>query len=628
MLLTVSNLGVQFGEEIILEGVSFGIKRGEKAALVGRNGTGKTTLIRSIIGDLDQDKGDIHLSRGAKIGLLRQEQTVPDGSTVLAEAEKAAEEKVHLRDRIEDLGRQIEQDNDPELLEEYAALQERFHEQEGWQLEADIRLVLQKVGFTEAEYSKPTDSLSGGEKTRLALAKLLLEEPDLLILDEPTNHLDLHAVEWLEGWLKRTSCAVLAVSHDETFLEAVAESIIEIREFGTKKWPGGWVKAQKLREEYDDRRRKEAAAQEEEIARLDAFVKEFIDSQRTAQARGRRIKMNKMIENRTSLPEKNRSMGAGFEPVQRSGNLVVECKKLEAGYPDLKLIDGLDWTVRRGERWGVIGDNGAGKSTLIKTVFGRIDKLGGEAKIGTQIDLGCFWQDVVDLDQTLTPIEHIQRATDLESGPARGLLAKFLFEGDDVFKRIRQLSGGEKNKLVLAELTFFNPNVLVLDEPTNHLDIDSRRVLAEVLNEYKGTLILVSHDRKLLSSVTDHILDVKRSGVVQYPGSYDDYRRKTAVNAAPETAKTSKASVEISPRELSKLIAKVEAEIKNLEEQISATENNISESESKLASAGPDDDLITMTKTHGAEEEKLAQLLADWEQAGDRLEVLKAQQGS
>ena len=415
----------------------------------------------------------------------------------------------------------------PDELEEYSLIHEHFMEAEGYSAERNLRVVLQKMGFTEDEYDKPTESLSGGEKTRLAIARLLLEEPDLLILDEPTNHLDLQATEWLEGWLRGYHGAVLLVSHDRAFLENAADRVLEMRNGQVRAYPGPFAKYLRLKAEDEERQDEVAKRQEMEIAKLDEFVRRFMNSQRTAEARGRLKLMNRLIQNKVEAPQRDKGMKAGFGESRRSGDVVATTERLTIGFDKAALLPPIDWTVRYGERWGIIGENGAGKSTLIRVVMGLLDPIEGKARLGSNVVAGYFSQDTADLDPEISPLDMMVYELDLKPAEARNLLARFLITGDDVYRPIRTLSGGEKNKLSLARLTHLNPNLLVLDEPTNHLDMDSREALAGVINEFTGTLVLISHDRWLLEQVTDHTLDVRRSGVVQYPGSYNDYKNRT-----------------------------------------------------------------------------------------------------
>ncbi len=639
MLLSVNGVRKLFAAEIVLDGVTFRMDRRAKVALVGRNGTGKTTLLRILTGQYEPDGGSVTLARGAKVGYLRQEQAVEAGRTVIEEAEAARADQLALKQRLADLERSMEAGATSEDLEEYALLQEHFLETEGYSAETDVRVVLQRMGFEEEDFGRPTSSLSGGEKTRLAIARLLLEEPDLLILDEPTNHLDIQATEWLEAWVRRYHGAVLLVSHDRSFLESTAESVLELRQGTVQHYPGDFAQYLRLRAEEDARQAELAAKQSQEIAKLDEFVRRFMNSQRTAQARGRLKMMNRLIESKVDAPQSEKGMAAGFVKAKRSGDVALETKGLAVGFPGVRLYGGLDWTVRYGERWGVIGENGAGKSTLIKTVLGLHDPLEGDCRLGAGVVCGYFHQDVSDLDPDSTPLEFMVYECGLDTEPARKLLGRFLFSGDDVLRPIRTLSGGEKNKLVLARLTQLGPNLLVLDEPTNHLDMASREALAEVLREYIGTLVLISHDRWLLSQVTERVLDVRRSGPVEYPGGFAEYRGRTTGprSSSPEPkpaspkrgdpAATEPEEGRLSPRELSKEIGRLERLVADLEDQVAEEEAELKAIEAALADLPPTADVFDLTRRHQSQTEAVAAALSAWEEQTLRLEGLREQQG-
>ncbi|MER3495482.1 MAG: ABC transporter ATP-binding protein, partial [Armatimonadota bacterium] len=509
--------------------------RGEKVALVGRNGTGKSTLLRIISGQYPPDEGSVNVARGVKVGYLKQEAPVNLGRTLLEEAESGAAERLELQRRIEAFEAKGEIGLTGEELEEFGSLHERFVEMQGYSADRDVTHVLRRMGFTEDEFAKPTSSLSGGERTRLAIARLLLEEPDLLILDEPTNHLDLQATQWLESWVRDYPGAVLLVSHDRTFLDNTADRVLLLKDGAIKAYPGPFEHYLRLKAEDDARQTEVARRQQMEIDRLDEFVRRFMNSQRTAQARGR-LKMKERLEaSKVNAPRAEKGLAGGFSSGKRSGEVVLEAKKLRVGFDDGEvLIGSLDWTVTAGDRWGIVGANGAGKSTLVKTALGQRPAHGGQVKLGSNVDVGYFSQDAEDLDPTASPLDVLVYEDGMLPEPARKLLGRFLLSGDDVFRPIRSLSGGEKNKLSLARLTHQKPNLLVLDEPTNHLDMDSRDALIEILREYDGTLLLVSHDRHLLNAITRQTLDVQLDGVVQYPGSYAEYasRRRAPMAAS------------------------------------------------------------------------------------------------
>jgi ATP-binding cassette, subfamily F, member 3 len=645
VILNVSNVAKAFGVDHILTGVTFRIDAREKVALVGRNGTGKTTLLKIITRQIEADTGAVQIAKGAKIGYLRQEAPVTIGRSVIEEAESAVEQKLEMKDRLAYLEGRLENNPTQEEIDEYAIIHEHFLDAEGYSAENDVRTVLIKMGFTEDEFDKPTAKLSGGEKTRLAIARLLLEEPDLLILDEPTNHLDLQATEWLENWLKQYHGAVLLVSHDRTFLENTAERVIEMRDGTVKTYPGPFTKYLELRALDEARQAEVARRQEIEIAKMDEYVRRFMNSQRTAQARGRLKLMNRLIESKVEAPKNEKGMKGGFGDPKRSGDLVVSCEKLSVGFRnpdgDVILFLGLDWTARVGERWGVIGENGSGKSTLMKVLLDGLEPLSGKARLGANVVAGYFTQDASDLDPEMSPLDALVWDLDMKPPDARNLLGRFLLTGDDVYRPIKTLSGGEKNKLSLAKLTHLNPNLLVLDEPTNHLDMASRDALAVILREYKGTLVLVSHDRHLLSTVTDHTLDIRRAGPIQFPGSYLEYRsRGTATKPLVTSKKDVAASVPklldgkskpeepaMSPRELSKEIERMTKLVASIEEEVADREAEIVEIESQLATVDPTADVYSLTLEYQRLQEELAGTMSAWEEHSGKLEALIAKRG-
>lgn len=631
MILSVTNVRKLFGVDIILDGVTFRIENREKAALVGRNGTGKTTLLKIITGQLEPDGGSSNLQRGAKVSYLRQENPVTSGRTVLQEVQSGLEHLLEIKTRLDELTEILENNPTQDDLDEFALLHEHFNDQEGYSAERDVNTILTRMGFEEDDYSKIVDSLSGGEKTRLALARLLLEEPDLLILDEPTNHLDLQATEWLESWIRNYHGAILLVSHDRTFLENTANKFLELRAGTVTTYEGDYNKYIQLREEDAARQADIAGKQAAQIAKMDEYVRRFMNSQRTAQARGRLKQMNKLQEQQVHAPTKDASMKTGFGKTNRSGDIVIRTEKLAVGFPDETLFSGLDWEVRYGDRWGIIGENGAGKSTLIKTILGRLKAVDGLTKIGSRVELGYFSQDVADLDPSDSPLDHMVFEMGMDAGPARNLLGRFLFSGDDVFRPISSLSGGEKNKLVLASLTQLNPNLLVLDEPTNHLDMDSRAALAEVLGEYTGTLILISHDRWLLRNVTNRTLDVRRAGPRIYQFGYSEYRRNFDRPSNTSTSVKSVASPEpttptLTPREISKEIARMRGVVEESENLVSKYESKISQIESTLSDPPDGIDVTKLSHEYQEAQKSLTLAMSKWEEDCIFLESLINQQ--
>ena len=619
----------EFSDDVILVRADLTIARGEKVALVGRNGAGKTTLFKILMGQYPPDGGSVDWERGASVGYLSQIHAVTPGRTVLDEAESARAHVTAMRDRLAELEEIMEGTPSAEDLDEFSLLHEHFHSAGGYSIESDLRVVLQRMGFDESEFSKPTEKLSGGEKTRLSLAKLLLEEPDLLILDEPTNHLDLDATEWLERWIQGYHGAVLLVSHDRTFLSNVAARIVELRDGETKSYPAGFEKYLRLRAEDEMRLAALAKKQQDQMAKLDEYVRRFMNSQRTAQARGRLKQLEKLQASAVETTKQGKQMAGGFQLMKRAGDLIFETKGLVHRFEERSFFHGLDWTVRWGDRWGVIGVNGAGKSTLMRLLMGRMDPSEGSVRMGSHVALGYFSQDATDLDPELSPMEYLNEALRMELGEARSLLGRFLISGDDATRPIKTLSGGERNKLQLAVLTALHPNVLILDEPTNHLDMESREALAEVLREFSGTLIIVSHDRWLLNQCATQILDIREDRTVQYPGTYDEYRRKQSrpVEAAQTQARTMD-SVEDgwTPRELSKEIGRMEKAVSQAEQAVETADQALQTLEAQMSAPKEGDDLYEMGQEYERLKAASDQAATNWEELFMRLEELQEAQ--
>lgn len=632
MLLSLGGVTKAFGVDQVLTDVAFRLDRNAKVGLVGRNGAGKTTLLKILTAEYAADAGSIVLASGAKVGYLRQEDQLEAEATVLEEAEIAKKHALELKERLEEIERRMERGEQSEDdLEEYAVLHERFIEAEGYNAEHDLRTVLARLGFGEADLDKHVSALSGGERTRLAIARLLLEEPDLLILDEPTNHLDMAGIEWLERWVRGYHGAVLIVSHDRTFLQNTVDQVIDLREGRTKLYPGPFDKFLKLREEEDRRLAEVARRQQEQIDKLDEFVRRFMNSQRTAQARGRQKLMNRLISAKVEGPSKEKGMRAGFAKAARSGDLVLQTKGLGMAFGDRTLFRDLDWTVRWTERWGVIGENGVGKSTLMKIVLGLLDATSGEYRLGANVEAAFFSQTADDLDPSQSPLDFLVYECGMEVPPARDLLGRFLISGDDVFRRIGTFSGGEKNKLALARLTVLNPNLLVLDEPTNHLDMPSREALAQVLRDYTGTLIVVSHDRWFLDQVTDHTLSLRRDGHDAFAGAYGEYRRwqerRSSLTTTTRSASPRAETVpSLTPRELSKEIERLRKRVDELEAEVAEAEAHLRAIEARLA-APEGENVVVLSQEHVDGQAQVDALLSEWEATGERLGALRAAQG-
>ncbi|MDQ2985508.1 MAG: ATP-binding cassette domain-containing protein [Armatimonadota bacterium] len=628
MLLSVTNAAKSYGGDLVFEGVGFRVNAGEKVALVGRNGEGKTTLLKALTGELELDTGAINLARGAEMDYLSQVAHFEQGATVRQVAEDSRKHVLDLRDRLAELEKRLESNPTEDELDEFSVLHEHFLDNRGYAAETDVRLVLNRMGFAEDEFDKPAAKLSGGEKTRLTLARILLEEPDILLLDEPTNHLDLEGVEWLEEWLRSYRGAVITVSHDRRFLENVATRVIEMRDHGITDWLHPFTKYLQLREEDEIRRADIVKKQQKEIDALDEFVRRFMNSERVAQARGRLRHLERKKAERLVAPKQARTMAAGIKVAKRSGDLVLEARGVSKSYDGTMLFKGVDWAVRRGDRWGVIGGNGTGKSTLVKCILGVVRPDAGDARIGANVDIGYFSQDATELDHESTPLEILNRECDMEFPAARSLLGRFLLSGEQVFQPVGTLSGGEKNKLSLAKITAMKPNTLILDEPTNHLDMDSREALADVIRDFEGTLVLVSHDRHLLERVTNKTLDLRDGGVVQYPGSYAEYKLRLKREDAALLDMAAANATGMSQREVSKEISRLEKEVSQIESDVARAEALLADHEKRLASLGPNADFQQETALHAEMRAELSDVIAEWESTVQQLEQLRRMQGA
>lgn len=629
VLLEVAGIVKEYADSRVLDGASLRLAPREKVALVGRNGCGKTTLLRIIAGLEEPDAGSSKVASGARIGYLRQDSAVDDGRTVLEEALSGAEATVRLRTRLVELEERLAGAPTEADLEEYALLHEHFLEAEGYSLEHDVRTVLARMGFDESAFDQPTRQLSGGERTRLALARILLEEPEVLILDEPTNHLDLQATEWLERWVSAYHGAVLLVSHDRIFLQNTAERVLEMADGKIQSYPGPFEKYRELRALDHARRETLAKKHQAEVARMDEYVRRFMGSERTAQARGR-LKLKERLEADAPIAApKERKLRGGIEAKGRTGDLVAACERLTLAFGSRTLIRSLDWTVRRGERWGIIGENGAGKSSLLRAIAGAGPVADGQARLGAGVTIGFFDQDASDLPKARTPVQHLIDSCGLLPEQARGLLGTFLLSGDDAMRPIGTLSGGERNKVALATLAAQGPNVLMLDEPTNHLDMDSREALAEILKAYRGTLLLVSHDRWLLDETTDHTLDIRRDGVTLYPDRYSAYRRTREAAARPAQGAPGPSSARerqaMSPRERSKEIERIERLIREAETRAAKLEARLREIEDTLSKVPAECDVLALSKEHQEVGGLVERSLEEWAHAADRLEELRAE---
>ena len=548
ILLQTSKLTKLYSGTSILENVQFEVKKGERIAVVGRNGAGKSTLLKMIADEIDFDSGEIHKPQSVILGYFAQSSHVNSNDTIYNEMLSVFAETIKLKGQLEELSlKMAEEDPSSEqylrIIEQYQNLNHRFELMSGYTYESEINNILNRFKFNEIGFDQKISNLSGGQKTRLALAKLLLQKPDVLILDEPTNHLDIDTIEWLEGYLKKYSGAVVIVSHDRYFIDQIATTVYEIEYRKCTKYKGNYS-------DYIDQKAvsyaslmKQYEKQQKEISKMEDFIsRNIVRASTTKRAQSRRKLLDKM--ERIEIPKINdKSIGITFEIDRRSGNDVLKVEDLTVGYPDQIISDHLDFQINRLDRVALIGPNGIGKSTILKTVAGDLPKLGGEVYYGKSLDMGYFDQEQANLTSNNTVLNEVWNyfPTRLEKD-IRTLLGNFLFTGDDVFKTVNQLSGGEKVRLTLCKLMLQKNNFLLLDEPTNHLDIDSKEMLELSLEDYEGTVFFISHDRYFIDKIATRILEVTPHGVVSYLGNYSDYMEKKQQLAELEAAKLAEES--------------------------------------------------------------------------------------
>ncbi|MBQ1785810.1 MAG: ABC-F family ATP-binding cassette domain-containing protein [Turicibacter sp.] len=548
ILLQTSKLTKLYSGTPILENVQFEVKKGERIAVVGRNGAGKSTLLKMIADEIDFDSGEIHKPQSVILGYFAQSTHINSNDTIYNEMLKVFSETIKLKGQLEDLSiKMSEEDPSSEqylrIIEQYQSLNHRFELMSGYTYESEINNILNRFKFNEIGFDQKISNLSGGQKTRLALAKLLLQKPDVLILDEPTNHLDIDTIEWLEGYLKKYSGAVVIVSHDRYFIDQIATTIYEIEYRKCTKYKGNYS-------DYMDQKAisyaslmKQYEKQQKEISKMEDFIsRNIVRASTTKRAQSRRKLLDKM--ERIEIPKINdKSIGITFEIDRRSGNDVLKAENLTVGYSEQVISDHLDFQINRLDRVALIGPNGIGKSTILKTVAGELPQLGGEIFYGKSLDMGYFDQEQANLNSSNNVLNEVWNyfPTRLEKD-IRTLLGNFLFTGDDVFKTVNQLSGGEKVRLTLCKLMLQKNNFLLLDEPTNHLDIDSKEMLELSLEDYEGTVFFISHDRYFIDKIATRILEVTPHGVVSYLGNYSDYIEKKQQLAEIEAAKLAEES--------------------------------------------------------------------------------------
>ena len=634
IVLSCNNLNKSFGIDTILENVSFTVNEGDKVGIIGVNGTGKTTLFKILSGIYGYDSGDIYLGKGVEIGYLEQNTNFHSEGTIFEEVLEVFKDLIEMETYLRDLEVKIANEssnpNSKELekiMNEYSNKLEKFSELNGYGYKSEAKGVLKGLGFSDEDMDKKINILSGGEKTRVLLAKLLLKNPSLLLLDEPTNHLDSEAIEWLEVFLKQYKGTVIIISHDRYFLDQVVNRVFEIHNKKLRTYNGNYskfIELSKVEKELElkkfEDQQKEIKKQEESIDRLKAYGRE----KHLKRARSKEKMLDKVeVLDRPEIYRKKANIK--FSPSVTSGNDVLEARDISMGYGDRTLFRNLNLNIYRGEKVALIGPNGAGKSTLFKIIMNSLQPLTGSVKLGTNVHVDYFHQEQKTLNLDNTIIDEIWNDhPQLTQTTLRTMLGAFLFEDEEVFKKISTLSGGERARVAILKLILSNSNFLLLDEPTNHLDIDSKEVLEEALLNYEGTLFTISHDRYFLNTVIDKILVLDENGITEYLGNYDYYIEKkkqaqemSIVATTEEKTKTQLKDEKRKEREQREIEKKARVKRQNIEKEIEEVELKIEELDVLMCQeevySNPEK-AKEVSQNKSDLENRLSQLYEEWEE--------------
>lgn len=660
MLYQISNGAVAFADDVILHHINFEIRNTEKIAVVGRNGCGKTTLLKLISGEVDLEKRDsdedvfIAKSGNPQIGYLKQIAFEDTGITLEQEIRKVFAPMELRKKQLEAAAKELETDHSEEKVKAYTNMEEKFREDGGYYFEKEYEVLIRKFGFSEEERKKPLRDFSGGQQTKIAFIKLLLSKPDILLLDEPTNHLDITTIEWLEGYLKNYPKAVVVVSHDRMFLDHVVDVVYEI-EYGTaKRYPGDYTHFVEQKKLDYEKQLKDYNAQQKEIARLQHMVDRFKNKPtKVSMARSKQKAIEHM--DKIEAPDRfdTRTFHANFQPAKETGNDVLMVNNLEIGYDHPLSAVSLD--LKKGEKLGILGGNGLGKSTFLKTIVEKIPPLSGEFRYGTNVQIGYFDQQMAMYQSDKTVLDDFwDEFPNLTETEARNALGAFLFTGEDVFKNINMLSGGEKVRLALCKILKRKPNVLVLDEPTNHMDIVGKETLESMLSEFAGTLIFVSHDRYFVKKVATRLLVFEDGTTHQYQFGYEEYQEKLDREAAEEDSsykgnpvlggaisvnggqhaaqntQTASAGGKKAYYNPGKERSKMEKKVKKAEEELAVKEAKLDELKAELLKPEYQSSYSKLTEIQNeidAMEEAIMEDMENWEQLSSQLEELMQAEG-
>lgn len=637
ILLQANNISRRFADYTLYENVNFSIQERDRIALVGRNGTGKSTLIKQIMGSEPVNSGNFTRAKNLKIGYLEQHAAIHSNLTIWEEMLSIFKEPLLLRDKAQKAADTIAQfahigDTSSSEYHDAVQLYDQLHmdleNQNVYQIESDIRMVLHGFRFFEEDYNTPVQSLSGGQKTRLALAQILLKDYDLLILDEPTNHLDMETLNWLEKYLLSYKGALLLVSHDRYFLDKIATQVIEIRNHQTHLYKGNYsnyIIEKQARLEQD---LKAYTKQQDEIAKLEDFIqKNIVRASTTKRAQSRRKQLEK-IERINPPKQDTKAPRIQFKADKKSGDRVIEAQNLAIGYQQETIIaDNINFDLRRQQAIAVVGSNGVGKTTLLKTILGDLTALSGNVVIGSNVSIGYYAQNVNTLDESLTILETLWQAHDnIDEWKIRSILGSFLFSGETVEKKVSLLSGGEKARLALALLAANHDNTLLLDEPTNHLDIDSKEVLENSLIEFDGSLFFVSHDRYFINRIATQVLEITPEGSQLYLGDYDYYLTKkeeeeafnvqSEIETPVENSKTDKTFSYKENKKLKSELRKIQNTIEKAWKLTEHLENEVTKIHTEMTTAANNNDqelLLALDSNLKATQEQIEEALNQWE---------------
>lgn len=627
MILSCNHISKSFVTGEVLNDCSFHIEENEKAAIIGLNGAGKSTLLKIITGEMASDSGDITVSKNKKIGYLAQNQDINGECTIYDEMLKTKEHLIKTEMQLREIESKMKSAGEDELkslMDTYANLNHIFESENGYAYKSEITGVLKGLGFTEDEFNKKISSLSGGQKTRVFLSRLLLLKPDIILLDEPTNHLDMNSIAWLENFLTGYQGAVIIVSHDRYFLDRIVTHVIEIENHTTYSYKGNYTDFAKKKAQIRDaelkhyyNQQKEIKHQEEVIEKLKSFNRE--KSIKRAESREKMLNKINVLEKPVFVDSE---MHLNLIPQIISGNDVLHVENLKKSFGSNLLFEDISFDIKRGEKTAIIGNNGTGKTTILKIINGLINADSGEVKLGSKVNIGYYDQEHHVLNMENTLFEEISDAyPQMTNTEIRNVLAAFLFTGDDVFKKIESLSGGERGRISLAKLMLSKANFLILDEPTNHLDITSKEILENAINSYEGTVLYVSHDRYFINKTATRILDLKNRNLVNYIGNYDYYLEKkdqlTAIYA-PDILKEDTSPNTPNGREDWKLQKEEQAKLRKKQNEINKVESKIAELEETVAKC--DDELSNPANAFDAA--RLISLQKDRDEAALKLDIL------